>query len=171
MATRSIWNGTIRCGKLALKVKLHSAVEDRTVRFHLLHDQDKQRVRQRLVNPDTGEEISQDEVRRGFQVEPGVFVVLEEADLAKLEPESSKEIEILRFVPFESRNFPWYERPYYVAPDGDADDYFALVASLEKSGIPPALSIRASFLTRSSSSTRERVASASMLRNSASMTS
>ena len=134
MATRSIWNGTIRCGKLALKVKLHSAVEDRTVRFHLLHDQDKQRVRQRLVHPDTGEEISQDEVRRGFQIEPGVFVVLEENELAELEPQSSKDIEISRFVPFEARNFPWYERPYYVAPDGDNDDYFALAASLAKSG-------------------------------------
>src|SRR5262245_6112069 len=48
MAARSFWNGTIRIGSISLDVKLYSAAEDRSVRFHLLHAQDGQRVRQRL---------------------------------------------------------------------------------------------------------------------------
>ena len=130
MASRSIWNGTVRFGGVALPVKLHSAVQDRTVRFHLLHDRDRQRVRQRLVNPETGEEIAQGEIRRAYEVEPGVFVVVEDKELAALEPKASKDIEITRFIPYGQSSFAWYERPYYLAPDGDGRDYFALAEAL-----------------------------------------
>jgi DNA end-binding protein Ku len=115
-------------------VKLLSAVEDRTVRFHLLHDRDGQRVRQRLVNPESEYEVSQAEIRKAYEVEPGVFIVVEEEELAKLEPEPSKDIEITRFVPYQQSTYAWYERPYYLAPDGDTQDYFALADALAQSG-------------------------------------
>jgi DNA end-binding protein Ku len=135
MAARSMWNGTLRCGELAVPVKLHAAVEDRTVRFHLLHDRDKQRVRQKLIDPSKKQEVPDGEVRRGYEVEPGVFVVLEDAELAALDPEPSKDIELTRFVPATAAGrYPWYERPYYLSPDGDARDYFALAAALAATG-------------------------------------
>jgi len=133
MAARSMWNGTIRVGSLALPVKLHAAVEERTIRFHLLHDRDKQRVRQKLVDPEEQREVQDDEIRRGYEIEPGVYVVLDDADLAKLDPEPSKDVEITRFVPISTRHYPWYERPYYLSPDGRAGDYFALHDALAAS--------------------------------------
>lgn len=132
MPARSIWNGVIRFGKTTLPVKLLSAVEDRTVRFHLLHDRDKQRVTQRLTHPDNGEEVPQDAIQKGYEVEPGVFVVLDDAELAKLEPPPSKDIEITRFIPLDQSNYGWYERPYYLAPDGDAKRYFAFAEALAR---------------------------------------
>ena len=128
MPARSIWNGNLHVGRLTLPVKLLAAVEDRTIRFHLLHGKDGQRVKQRLVNAEKGDEVPQDEVRKGYEVEPGTFVMLEENDLAGLDPPASKEIAITRFVPFNPSNFPWYERPYYLAPDGQvARDAFAVI--------------------------------------------
>jgi DNA end-binding protein Ku len=134
MPSRSIWNGTIRFGSVSLPVKLLSAVEDRTIRFHLLHDRDGQRVRQKLVNPDGGREVEQDEIQKAYEAEPGLFVTVEDSELAKLDPEPSKEIEIMRFIPHRRSSFPWYERPYYVAPDGNAAEYFALAEALSKAG-------------------------------------
>ena len=134
MPQRSIWNGNIRLGRVVLPVKLLSAVEDRTVRFHLLHDRDGQRVRQRLVNPENDDEVAQEAIRKGYEVEPGVFVVLDESELAKLEPPPSKDIEITRFVPYQQSTYAWYERPYYLAPDGGDADYFALAQALSESG-------------------------------------
>lgn len=134
MAARSIWNGTIRFAGVALPVKLHAAVEDQTVRFHLLHDRDKQRVRQRLVDPAGGEEVPREAIRRGFEIESGVFVVIDDDELAKLEPEPSKEIEITRFVPLQQSLYAWYERPYYLSPDGNEREYFALAEALARAG-------------------------------------
>jgi len=132
MPSRSIWNGSLRFAGVALPVKLHAAVEDRTVRFHLLHDRDKQRVRQRLIDPEKGKEVAREEVRRGYEIESGVFVVLEDAELAQLDPEPSKEIEITRFVPLGQGLYPWYERPYYLSPDGNEREYFALAEALAR---------------------------------------
>jgi DNA end-binding protein Ku len=115
-------------------VKLHAAVEDRTIRFHLLHDKDKQRVRQKLVAPEDDREVEDQELRRGYEIEPGVFVLLEASELRELDPEPSRMIEITRFVPMRTGRWPWYERPYYLSPDGDAGAYFALAAALEDEG-------------------------------------
>ena len=134
MAARSMWNGTLRCGELAVPVKLHAAVEDKTIRFHLLHDRDKQRVRQKMIDPKKHKEVPDDEIRRGYEVEPGVFVILEDDDLAKLDPEPSKDIEITRFVPVATSRFPWYERPYYLSPQDDGGAYFALAEALSQTG-------------------------------------
>jgi len=134
MAARSMWNGTLRMGRIALPVKLLAAIEDRAVRFHLLHAKDGQRVSQHLVTADDGKDVPQSEIRKGYEVEAGVFVVIDDRDLAALEPPPSRDIEITRFVPAGWKRFAWYERPYYLAPDGGAGEYFALVEALAASG-------------------------------------
>ena len=134
MAARSMWNGTLRMGRIALPVKLLAAIEDRAVRFHLLHAKDGQRVTQHLVSADDGKDVPQDEIRKGYEVEAGVFVVIEEGDLAALAPPPSRDIEITRFIPAGGERFAWYERPYYLAPDGDPSGYFALAEALAAGG-------------------------------------
>ena len=127
---RAMWKGVLSIGKQKLPVKLYSAVVDRQVHFHLLHDRDEERVEQRLVDPDTDEPVAREEVRKGYEAKPGVFVVLDEDELEALAPEASRDIEILRFVPAGAIHHQWYERPYWLGPDGDTEGYFALVEAL-----------------------------------------
>lgn len=133
MAARAIWKGVLCLDELEVPVKLYSAVQDHTVRFHLLHDQDLVRIKQRLVNPLTQREIAYSEAHKGYEVERGTFVMLDHEDLQALEPEPSRDIVITRFVDPREINHQWYDRPYYLGPDGeDSNDYFALAEALEK---------------------------------------
>lgn len=134
MAARAIWKGVIHFGSEEVPVKLYSAIEDRSVHFRLLHEPDRVPVKQELVNPETGETVEYGEARRGFVTDEGDLVILEPEDLESLEPEGSREIEILRFLPPEVIDHRWYLRPYYLGPDGPDEPYFALLAALERSG-------------------------------------
>lgn len=132
MAARAIWKGQLKIGSSKLPVKLYSAVNDRTVRFHILDERYRKRVKQHMVDPDSQEEVSSQEIQKGFEVEPGTFVIITDDDLKSLEPEPSREIEIAEFVPPEKVSEQWYERPYYLGPDGDVKSYFAMAEALNK---------------------------------------
>ena len=130
MPARAIWKGELKLGSNKIPVKLYSGVTDRTVRFHILDDKHLMRVKQHMVNPDSGEEVAKEEIQKGYEIEPGRFVVVTDEELAELEPRASREIEIAEFVPPEAISQQWYERPYYLGPDGDVQGYFALVDAL-----------------------------------------
>jgi DNA end-binding protein Ku len=130
MVARAIWKGELKLGSARIPVKLYSGITDRTVRFHILDDRQQKRVKQHMVNPETGDEVESSEIQKGYEIEPGRFVIVTEEDLASLEPKPSREIEITEFVPPEAISQQWYERPYYLAPDGDEKDYFALAEAL-----------------------------------------
>ncbi len=131
MAARAIWKGELKIGSAKIPVKLYSAVVDRTVHFHILDDKHLMRVKQHMVNPDSGDEVANEEIQKGYEVEPGKFVIITDEDIESLEPKPSREIEITEFVPPEAISQQWYERPYYLAPDGDQKAYFALVEALK----------------------------------------
>jgi DNA end-binding protein Ku len=138
MAARAIWKGSLKLGSTKVPIKLYSAVEDQGIHFHILDSKTRTRVKQHVVNPETDEEVPREDVRKGFEIERGTFVLLEESELEKLEPQGSRDIEVLQFVAPEEINHQWYERPYYAGPDGDADAYFALAEALrnrEKEGV------------------------------------
>ncbi|MDQ2921729.1 MAG: hypothetical protein M3R52_09005, partial [Acidobacteriota bacterium] len=99
--------------------------------FNILDDKHLMRVKQHMVSPDSDEEVSNEEIQKGYEIEPGRFVVLTEKELESLEPKPSREIEIREFVPPEAISPQWYERPYYLAPDGDEKAYFALAEALK----------------------------------------
>lgn len=134
MAARAIWKGVIRFEGVGVPVKLYSAVEDRRVHFRLLHEEDLVPVKQRMVNPDTGDAVEYSQALRAYETDDGALVVLEEDELESLEPEGSRDIELTRFVSAGSIDHPWYDRPYYLGPDGDVEGYFALAAALRRSG-------------------------------------
>jgi DNA end-binding protein Ku len=131
MAARAIWKGQLKLGTTRVPVKLYSAVQDRTVRFHVLDDRQKKRVKQHMIDPDSGDEVPTEEIQKGYEIEPGRYVILTAEDLEKLEPPASRDIEIVEFVPQTKISQQWYERPYYLGPDGDEKDYFALVDALQ----------------------------------------
>lgn len=134
MAARAIWKARIRFGSVDVPVKLYSAVQDRAVHFRLLDAKRKEPVRQKMVDPDTGDVVESDAIRRAFPTDDGDLVILEEDELEELEPEASREIEITRFVPVEQITHAWYDRPYYLGPDGEDTAYFALAEALRARG-------------------------------------
>lgn len=139
MAARAIWKAELVFADVRLPVKLYAAVRDRNIHFHLLHDQDQVRLRQKMVNSETGKEVPRDQAVKGYEVERGRFVILDEQELQSLEPAPSREIDITRFVDPAKINHQWYDRPYYLGPDADdAADYFAFAEALarqEKEGV------------------------------------
>ncbi len=133
-ATRAMWKGVIRLGTSELPVKLYSAVKESSIRFRLLHKTDLQPVRQKMIDPETSNEVSFAEVRKAFPVTKSSMVILGGEDLAALEPEESRDIEITRFVNPSELDHRWYDRAYYLGPDGSTDAYFALAQALEQKG-------------------------------------
>lgn len=134
MAARAIWKGVIKLGTLSVPVKLYSAVQDRTVHFRLLHKADKQPVKQKLVSSDTGDVVEYAEVKKAYPLTRGRMVVLEKEELQGLEPDDSRDIAVTRFVDPHDVDHRWYERAYYLGPDGNTKAYFAAAAALEKKG-------------------------------------
>lgn len=133
-AARSIWKGVIKIGSTKLPVKLYSAVHEQNVHFRLLHKTDHQPVKQQLVSSSTGDPIDNDEIRKAYPVTSRQLVILEDEELEKLEPESSRDIEVRKFVDPESIDHRLYERAYFLGPDGDSADYFAAAEALRKKG-------------------------------------
>src|SRR3989441_3908843 len=131
MAARAIWKGDLKLNSMKVPVKLYSAVQDQTVRFHILDAKTKTRVKQHMVDSETGEEVPNEEIQKGFEVEPGTFVILDEKELESIEPEASRGIEIEQFVPPDEIAPEYYDRPYYLGPDRDSASYFALAEALE----------------------------------------
>lgn len=130
MAARAIWKGDLKLDASKVPVKLYSAVQDQTVRFHILDVKSKHRVKQHMVDGESGSEVSNEEIQKGFEVEPGTFVILDEKELATLEPEASREIKVEQFVPPKEIPPEYYDRPYYLGPDGDSEAYFAFAEAL-----------------------------------------
>ena len=137
MAARAIWKGDIQLGSSKVPVKLYSAAQDRTVRFHILDKKSKTRVKQHMVD-ESGAEVPNEEIQKGFEVKPGTFVILDDKELEELAPEAAREIEIAQFVAPKEIPPEYYDRPYYLGPDGDQAAYFALTQALrnkDKEGV------------------------------------
>ncbi len=134
MAARAIWKAVLRIGAESVPVKLYSAVQDRTVHFRLLHDEDKTPVRQRLVNPETDEIVEFASARHAYATPEHDLVLLADDELEALEPKASRDIALVRFVPPAAIDHRWYDRPYYLGPDGAGEEYLALLEALKRSG-------------------------------------
>jgi DNA end-binding protein Ku len=131
MSARAIWKGRIRFGDVDIPVKLYSAVQDRSVRFRLLDAKRREPIKQQMIDPQTGKVVDHADVQRAFETGEGL-VKLSPEELAELEPEPSRDIDLTRFVPPEEITHQWYDRPYYLGPDESEASYFALVEALRK---------------------------------------
>jgi DNA end-binding protein Ku len=130
MGARAIWKASLRFGAAEVPVKLYSAVQDRTVHFRLLDAKRHEPIKQHMVDPETGTVVDSAGIRRAFPTDEGDLVILDEAELAKAIPPESREIDIRRFVPHGKITHAWYDRPYWLGPDGEDAPYFALAAAL-----------------------------------------
>jgi DNA end-binding protein Ku len=127
---RAMWKGRIAFGDVAVPVKLYSAVQDRGIHFRLLDAKRHEPITQHMVDPESGDIVEYEQIHRAVESGAGELVMLDAKELAGLEPEASREIEITRFVPHDAISHLWYDRPYFLGPDDSEGDYFALAASL-----------------------------------------
>ena len=132
MAARAIWKGSIEFGAISVPIKLYSAVQEKGVHFRLLDRRTKKPVKQHMIRPDTGDVVEQAETKKALAVDRRSMVILEEEDLEKVDPPASRDIEVLHFYKPEAITHQWFERPYWVGPDGNSKGYFALAAALKK---------------------------------------
>jgi DNA end-binding protein Ku len=130
---RSIWTGTISFGLVTVPVKLYSAVNRKTVRFHQLHATTGVRIQQKRVDPQTGEEVPYDEIVKGYEIAPDRYVVIAPEELEALDPKKTKTIDIEDFVDLGDIDPIFYDHPYYLAPGpGGAKPYRLLLEAMRE---------------------------------------
>ena len=131
---RSIWTGAISFGLVTVPVKLYSAVNRKTVRFHQLSGKSGVRIAQKRVDPQSGEEVPYEDIVKGYELAPDRYVVVEPDELATLQPKKTKTIEIEDFVELSQIDPIYYDHPYYLAPGpGGAKPYRLLLEAMTES--------------------------------------
>jgi DNA end-binding protein Ku len=124
---RAIWSGAISFGLVNIPVKVYSAVNRKTVRFHQLDREDNQRIQQKRVNPRTGEEVPYENLVKGYEIGPDRYVVITPEELDGLAPEKTRTIDIEDFVDLEEIDPIFYDHPYYLAPGTGAEKAYRLL--------------------------------------------
>jgi DNA end-binding protein Ku len=128
---RSIWTGAISFGLVTVPVKLYSAVNRKTVRFHQLSSKTGVRIAQKRVDPQSGDEVAYEDIVKGYELSPDRYVVIEPAELDTLQPKKTKTIEIEDFVELSQIDPIFYDHPYYLAPGpGGAKPYRLLLEAM-----------------------------------------
>ena len=114
---RAIWKGSISFGLVSVPVKAYTATEDHDVRFHQVHAADGGRVKYNRVCRECGKVLELAEISKAYQVPNGPSVVLTDEDFASLPVTSSKEIDVVEFVPTDQVDPVWFDKSYLLEPD------------------------------------------------------
>lgn len=132
---RSLWKGTISFGLVTIPVKLYTATEDRDVKFRYLHADCKTPVKYVKTCPACQREVAMAEIVRGYEYEPGRFVVFDDDDFADLPAPQSRTVEILEFIRLAEVDPIYYDKTYFLEPgEGAAKAYGLLHRALSESG-------------------------------------
>ncbi len=132
---RSIWSGALSFGLVNVPVKLYSAVSRKTVRFHQLNEETGNRVAQKRVDSQTGEEVAYESIVKGYELGRDRYVVVRPDELDALDPERTRTIDIEDFVELSQIDPVYYDHPYYLVPDkGAAKPYGLLMEAMRRSG-------------------------------------
>jgi DNA end-binding protein Ku len=129
-----MWSGAISFGLVNVPVKLYSAVSRKTVRFNQLNAETGNRIQQKRVDPETGEDVPYEQIVKGFELTKDRYVVITPDELDALEPERTRTIQIEDFVDLVEIDPIYYDHPYYLVPDkGAAKAYGLLLNAMEAS--------------------------------------
>lgn len=135
MAPRSIFNATITFGLVNVPIKLHTATDNKTVRFREVHESDGAPLEHRRLDPDTGEKVEYADVVKGFEIAEDEYVVLTKDEVKAAAGERTKTIPIEEFVPADDIDPVYFSKTYYVGPrEGGEAAYKALQTALEDTG-------------------------------------
>jgi DNA end-binding protein Ku len=132
---RAIWSGSISFGLVNVPVKLFTSVRKKDVRFNQLHANDGVRIQQKRVCPADGEEVSWDDLVKGYEISPGQYVVVTNEELDALDPEATHTVDIEDFVALEDIDPLYFDSSYYLVPDAPGvKPYRLLLDAMNESG-------------------------------------
>jgi len=131
-----MWSGSISFGLVNVAVKAYTAVRDHDVHFHQLEKRSGARIRYKKVSEKSGREVDDDDIEMGFELSPGRTVTFDKDELSDLRPASTRSIDVTDFVALDEIDPVYYDRTYWLAPDGDAAKraYQLLLSAMEQEG-------------------------------------
>ncbi|HEV8652674.1 MAG TPA: Ku protein [Actinomycetes bacterium] len=115
---KTIWKGAISFGLVTIPVKLYGATEEKSLRFNQLHAKDGGRIRYKRVCALDGEEVDYSEIVKGYEYEKDHYVTLTDEELDSLPVSTAKTIEIERFVDADQIDPIFFQKSYYIVPEG-----------------------------------------------------
>ncbi len=134
MPPRAYWKGLLKLSLVSCPVVLYPATTtaERT-RFHQINRKTGHRLRQQMVDSETGEVVEGEQKGRGYELAKGQYVAIDPGELDAIQIESTRTIEIDQFVPREDIDERYFEKPYFIAPDGKTGiDAFAVIRDAMK---------------------------------------
>jgi DNA end-binding protein Ku len=133
MPARATSSGTLSFGLVSIPVKFYTAASSEQVRFNMLHDKCKGRLKQQFYCPTDDEIVERADTVKGYEYARGQYVVFSDEELKELEVERTGSIEIMEFVPLASVDFVQVEKTYYLGPDKGGDRAYRLLGeSMQK---------------------------------------
>jgi DNA end-binding protein Ku len=124
---RAMWRGAISFGLVTIPVSVYPATEEKTLRFNQLHDEDGGRIRYKRVCEKDGEEVTFEHIVKGYEVEKDRYVILTDDDFDSVPVESSRAIDIQRFVDLEEIDPVLFKKSYYLVPEETGAKAYALL--------------------------------------------
>lgn len=124
---RAIWKGAVSFGLVNVPVRLFAATEEHDIRFHQVHREDGGRIRYKRTCSVCGQEISYDDIAKGYESSDGQLVILTDEDLDQLPVATGHEIDVVEFVPSDQVDPILFARSYYLEPDARAAKPYALL--------------------------------------------
>jgi DNA end-binding protein Ku len=134
---RAIWKGHIRFSLVTIPIRVYNAIDSgQTLSFNLLSKEGHNPVSYEKKDKVTGQPLKTEDIVKGYQYEPGQYVIIEEEDFAKVRLKSTKVVEIEGFVSADEVHPSLLDAPYYLGPDGDvaAKTYALLAETLKETG-------------------------------------
>jgi DNA end-binding protein Ku len=134
MAPRAYWKGSLKLSLVSCPVVLYPASTSvEKTRFHMINRETGNRLKQQMVDAETGDVVEGDQKGRGYELSKGKYVEIEPEELEAVQIESNHTIDIDSFVPREEIDKRYLNHPYYIAPDGKAAvDAFAVIRDAMK---------------------------------------
>jgi len=134
MAPRAYWKGSLKLSLVTCPVALYPAATSvEKTRFHMINKETGNRLKQQMVDAETGDVVGSDQKARGYELKKGEYVEIEKEELQAVQIESNHTIEIDTFVPKHEIDKRYLNHPYYIAPDGKAGiDAFAVIRDAMK---------------------------------------
>jgi DNA end-binding protein Ku len=131
---RPVWSGTISFGLVAIPIKLFNAVKRKSVSFNQLDERTMSRIRYRKVSDESGEEVPDENIVKGYEVSKGRYVVVDPDELEPFMPAATRTIDLEEFVDLSEIDPVYFDSSYYVAPDANPKPYALLARAMEESG-------------------------------------
>jgi DNA end-binding protein Ku len=134
MAT-SVWKGYLTFGLISIPIRLFSAARGERISLNQLHSVCHSRIKMPLFCPVCDRKVERNEIVKGYEYEKDQYVLFDEKELDKIEPESARSMEILEFVRLDEIDPLYYESSYYVTPEDEGRKaYQLLLDAMEDSG-------------------------------------